>query len=450
MSPPTRIDTITSRLDLVDAFLNDEDFFFTVSDHLKRLPCLDMMLTNVILVANKRKDPSAADDGCGIDVTQKVARKGISSLIGIKTTLAALPAFIRALEDRLEQLERRQGRQYSYGQGEGEDDTSTLKSNLLVGLGGATVTGGPDLQHNHLLRAIIVAMKNVALTKVRETISATFTESTTSAQNRGSAAVTRHEECFAVKADDKSLMTVVRKAYIDNVDDIHIRADELSGTHGFYVSVRYSASRGYYLSVPEGTSIPAEFIHPTKSGRCITFTTEEVQSLNTRAQDNVQDLLFMTDEKIQETLSVARSHYDALASLSDAIALLDMCHSFADCVAQKSNRPWSRPILTSEDDDVRDSNSLVIRNGRYVVEVPNTLSSRDGSNDYVANDTYTTSQKNFTIISGINGSGTSNNMKVIFYNCAEHYCKLVHEGIAEVLSFCALSLLPTLQEKVPT
>ena len=114
----------------------------------------------------------------------------------------------------------------------------------------------------------------------------------------------------------------------------------------------------------------------------------------------------MTDEKIQETLSVARSHYDALASLSDAIALLDMCHSFADCVAQKSNRPWSRPILTAEDDDVGDSNSLVIRNGRYVVEVPNALSSRDGSNDYTANDTYTTSQKHFTIISGINGSGT--------------------------------------------
>ena len=405
MSPPTRIDTITSRLDLVDAFLNDEEFFCDVNEHLKRLPCLDMMLTNVALVAPKGKNPRAPDDGVGTEVTEKVARKGISALIGIKTTLAALPAFTRALEDRLQELESREGRQYNYGQSEGEheDDTTTLKSKLLVGLGGATVTGANELQHNHLLRAIIVAMKNEALTKVRETISATITQSTTSA-NR-SAQRARHEECFAVKTDERSLMEVMRKAFMDNVDDIYILADEYSGEHGFHVSVRYSASRGYYLSIPEGTPIPAEFIHPTKIGRFITFTTEEVQKLNNRAQDNVQDLLFMTDGKIQEILDVARSHYDALASLSDAIALLDMCHSFAECVTKKANRPWSRPILTSENDDVCDNNSLVIRNGRYVVEVPNSLSPNDGSNDYVANDTYTTSEKNFTIISGINGSG---------------------------------------------
>ena len=68
-------------------------------------------------------------------------------------------------------------------------------------------------------------------------------------------------------------------------------------------------------------------------------------SLNARAQENVQDLLFITHEKIQEVICNIREKYDVLASLSDAIALLDMCHCFADNVAS-SRLPWCRPLVT--------------------------------------------------------------------------------------------------------
>lgn len=49
----------------------------------------------------------------------------------------------------------------------------------------------------------------------------------------------------------------------------------------------------------------------------------------------MQDLLLMTEVRIQDALQVARDNYDCIASLSDAIALLDMCHCFADNVASR-------------------------------------------------------------------------------------------------------------------
>ena len=81
-----------------------------------------------------------------------------------------------------------------------------------------------------------------------------------------------------------------------------------------------------------------------------------MHSLNARAQENVQDLLLMTHESIQEVINFARGHFDSLASLSDAIALLDMLHSFAD-VSASSSLPWCRPVVTEGD------GALAIRNG---------------------------------------------------------------------------------------
>ena len=130
---------------------------------------------------------------------------------------------------------------------------------------------------------------------------------------------------------------------------------------------------------------------------------KKVLSLNARAQENVQDMLLMTHEKIQEVLELARKHYDALASLSDAIALLDMCHSFADNVAS-SHLPWCRPKLSDME------GTLSIRGGRYAIDT-----SENGVNPfaYVPNDTYAAPFQNFNVITGINGSGKTTYLKQI-------------------------------------
>jgi DNA mismatch repair protein MSH4 len=175
-----------------------------------------------------------------------------------------------------------------------------------------------------------------------------------------------------------------------------------------FIRYRYSESRGYHLAIPDGTALPSDFIHPAKSGRFITCTTEEVMSLNLRANDNIQDLLFMTNDKIQEVLDLAREKYDALASLSDAVAILDMCVAFADNVSSNNNsKLWCRPTVKSPDTETNGkSNGLMIENGRYAIDMSQDAQlAPEGPQDFVANDTYTTNNRNFTIITGINGSG---------------------------------------------
>ena len=213
-------------------------------------------------------------------------------------------------------------------------------------------------------------------------------------------------------------------SFLANVDDIYRLADEYAETYDITVQVKETTSRGYYLSVSAdlGLDLPQIFIQPVKNGRFIHCTTEEVYSLNSRAQENVQDLLLMTHGRIQEVLQIARDNYDCIASLSDAIALLDMCHCFADNVAS-SRQAWTRPVLSDRDNtDPRQEGgafvgggggAIAIRNGRYAIDVSSTGVSASDGGDFVPNDTYSSSLQNFTVITGINGSGKSTYLKQI-------------------------------------
>ena len=132
-----------------------------------------------------------------------------------------------------------------------------------------------------------------------------------------------------------SLVYDSSQAFLANVDDIYTYAEDLAEEYGITVSVKEKSKRGYYLQIPAeyASRLPPAITQPVKSGRFIHCTTDEVFSLNARAQENVQDLLLLTHLRIQEVLEFARKRMDALASMADAIALLDMCHSFSDTVA---------------------------------------------------------------------------------------------------------------------
>lgn len=148
----------------------------------------------------------------------------------------------------------------------------------------------------------------------------------------------------------------------------------------------------------------------------------------------------MTHERIQEVINEARLRYEALASLSDAIALLDLCHSFADNVAS-SRLPWCRPIITdfnkapatAKHDQNRSSGggALIIKNGRFAIAVQTSIPPKHGKNsnevkgDFVPNDTYASAYQNFTVITGVNGSGKSTYLKqvaiiVILAHCGSY------------------------------
>jgi DNA mismatch repair ATPase MutS len=127
----------------------------------------------------------------------------------------------------------------------------------------------------------------------------------------------------------------------------------------------------------------------------------------------------MTHERIQEVLDVARSQYDVLALLSDAIALLDMCHCFADNVAS-SRASWCRPVVN----DPLSGGELRIRNGRYGINT-STSGLSTGIENFVPNDTYASRSQHFTVITGVNGSGKSTYLKqlaiiVVLAHCGSY------------------------------
>jgi DNA mismatch repair protein MSH4 len=86
-------------------------------------------------------------------------------------------------------------------------------------------------------------------------------------------------------------------------------------------------------------------------------------------------------------LDFARQRFDALASMVDAVALLDMCHGFADCVASSSS-VWCRPVVS-------DGGTLAILEGRYPIEQTGVAM------DFVPNDVFASPLANFTLISGV-------------------------------------------------
>jgi DNA mismatch repair protein MSH4 len=428
MAPPCRADTINARLDLVDALLADEDFFYLMLHHLKSLPDVDKMLATVAVVPQARR-LKVDDPGDKPNVSVRMASKGISALVCIKTTLTLIPAFATDLSEQLGTLEPNDDL---------SDNASGFRptpedSSLLVGLGKGP-SSSTALQRKHLMSAIIKAMKNPALGEVLEAVSDIFMESTNFSRSPNAM---RHQECFALKSADDGLLDVLRKAFLSNVDDIYKKADEYAETYKIHVNVKYAASRGYYLSLPgeTATTLPQIFIQPAKRASSINCTTEEVQSLNSRAQDNVNDLLLMTTERIKAVLDFARSNYDALASLSDAVALLDLCHSFADNVTL-SKLPWCRPVITDGPDSLGESNrnTIVIRQGRYGIDVVDAWQTSDGPGAFVPNDTYASEQKSFTLLSGANGSGKSTYLKQI--------------GIIVVLAHCG-SYVPAQQASIP-
>lgn len=251
MAPPTREDTILARLDLVDTFLEDEQFFYEVMDQLCALPDLEKMLAPIALVPKKR-----IGSGLKRQVTARMASAGISSLVCIKSALSVVPNFARVLEIQLNSLMAKDDSRTkdtctidasksssscsddsSHGSISGSSSTSdksiddndkdgpsrsfglegnvdTPLSTLHIGLGSGPISpirngaSSPDTRHQ-LLRAISSAMKNPHLQEILDAVVDIFTESTTYSKNSHAM---RHQECFALKPNTDGMMVRILNA----------------------------------------------------------------------------------------------------------------------------------------------------------------------------------------------------------------------------------------------
>jgi DNA mismatch repair protein MSH4 len=296
MAPPTRVDTINARLELVQSFLEDEAFFYEVMEQLHALPDVDKMLAHMALIPREMGERRGKGKH---EVTARMASRGISALVCIKSTLSVIPNFARVLEIQLKAYFRRENHQKNHGtmlkartddgnndEGTEEDSSAssedcydeeinTCSSSLLLGLGSGPVTNNASVGRHELLKSILITMKQPALKEILDSVLDIFTESTSYTRNTH---VMKHQECFALKPNTDGMMDVMRKALLANIDDIYKLADEYAEKFGFTVTVKETTARGYYLSIPAHaeSNLPDIFIQPVKVGRFINCTTEQV------------------------------------------------------------------------------------------------------------------------------------------------------------------------------
>jgi len=203
MAPPSRMDTINARLDLVDTFLQSEDFFYAVLENLQNLPAVDKMLTNVAVVPRNPNESKSKHKNSTMNA--RLASKGIAALVYIKSTLTSIPLLKQVLREHLDELDD------SDHQDKPQDAVSAItgRSSLLIGLGGGEVSTAPPKRH-HLLRAITYALSQPELTHVCDTIAQVFTDSTSYSRN---ANAMQHQECFALKSSEDGMMDILRKNF---------------------------------------------------------------------------------------------------------------------------------------------------------------------------------------------------------------------------------------------
>ena len=109
----------------------------------------------------------------------------------------------------------------------------------------------------------------------------------------------------------------------------------------------------------------------------------------------------MTYEALEELAQAARRHTEALFSLADSSALLDMLLSFVEAVA-KHPSGFARPTLSIAPDAVLD-----IEGGWHPIVASASAFKSQGHVGFVHNDLKMGPRTNLLLVSGPNGSGKS-------------------------------------------
>jgi hypothetical protein len=106
--------------------------------------------------------------------------------------------------------------------------------------------------------------------------------------------------------------------------------------------VQYNTKRGYYFTVP-GTvkHIPAIFGHASMQGKKWILSTDQLETLNIRCKESLQDIYLMTERVIEGLMAKIRyyifQHYhmanlkifcrkrlSTIYKISESVAFLDM------------------------------------------------------------------------------------------------------------------------------
>ncbi|XP_014778440.1 mutS protein homolog 4 [Octopus bimaculoides] len=284
LQPPSDIETITLRQDVVSELTDNEDLFFNLQSILKRFLDVDHLLSLCVQMPKQE--------------TIRTAESKITNIIYLKHILEMLPA----LQDALKKSD------------------------------------------NTLLVAYSKALVDPRIEIMKSKIDSIIHEDT---KYQKGVLNMKTQKCFAVKGFITGLLDVARRTYTEIIDDIAELVRQLSEKYKLPLKTSYNSTRGFFMQLYSGNkdkymvdSLPSIFIKVGKHKNTLSFTTTDLIKLNDRVKESLQEIYLMTNIVVTELLNDIRSCISCLYKLSECVSTLDMLAGFAHlCTLSDYTRP---------------------------------------------------------------------------------------------------------------
>jgi len=205
---------------------------------------------------------------------------------------------------------------------------------------------------------------------------------------------------------------VIREGFSAELDDIRnkskdarqhlteIERRERERTKIKSLKVGYNRVFGYYIEVSRANLalVPADYIRKQTLAEAERFFTSEIkeyESVILNAKEKILELETTVFQQVCQQVGVAA---EKILVIARTIARIDVLCSFAEVAAKHS---FVRPVLTQD-------NLIEIKNGRHPI-----VEKSIGSDKFVPNDTYLSTDEQVIILTGPNMSGKSTYLRQI-------------------------------------
>ncbi|KAM5147945.1 mutS protein homolog 4 isoform 3-T3 [Mantella aurantiaca] len=281
LEPLTDLQTINTRLDCVQEFLENEELFFSLQSVLSRFLDTEQLLSNLIQIPKQD--------------TEKAADTKITLLISLKHTLELV-----------------------------EPLKAILKNCKMP-----------------LLKAYYSSLEDKRFDLVLEKIRTVINDDTR--YIRGCLNM-RTQKCYAVKPNISEFLDIARRTYAEIIDDIAGMISQLSDKYNLPLRTSFSTARGFFIQMSaEGSmqqSLPTEFVKMTQVKNTYSFTTIDLIKMNERIHESLREIYHMSYIIVCKLLNEIYEHIHCLYKLSDVVSMLDMLLSLASvCTLSDYVRP---------------------------------------------------------------------------------------------------------------
>mmetsp|Transcript_42797 Transcript_42797/g.107121 ORF Transcript_42797/g.107121 Transcript_42797/m.107121 type:complete len:876 (+) Transcript_42797:142-2769(+) len=344
LSSTTQHTTIMDRQDFVDILIRSEEAFFDISERLTGFPDLELMCATTLCTISKQ-DFATSIEGCQTLITK---------IIALKRSLDSIPPLLDALQNLAEE--------------------STLS------------------------RSFTAALSSPRITAIRTEIDKVLDDSFMGGGGGGGKTLNvQAQRCMAVRPGLDTLLDVARQTFQHVQQEVYALAQSYAEEYEMgSIKVAWSSRRGYHLSIKtDPSSLPDVFLQVYRQGNSTLCTTEDMASLSTKHSACVQEIYLMTASLLEDLVSRLRKDISPLLCVADAVALLDMLHSFANHISLCDN--YVRPEFST-------SGPLAIRQGHHPLAY--VYCKDDEGQSFVPNNTFMGPCR-FCVLTGPNMSGKS-------------------------------------------